>query len=704
MNKKIMFIDRIAFKLSFMILLILIAYWQVGTFGFNVLDDYDYVAKNEHVRTGLTFNNVIWAFQPVSEVGNWHPITWLSHMLDVEIYGLEPRGHHITNLIIHILNSLLLLFVFNKLTKQSWPSYFVCLLFALHPLHIESVAWISERKDLLCTMFFFLTIISYRSYVATCGRRFYLLTVFYYLMALMSKPMAVTLPFVLLLLDYWPLERMDAKCGITPSINIKLVYEKIPLFIMSIMVSLITFLVQQEGGAVSNLNEISLIDRLSNALISYAMYLWKTVWPEKLSIFYPYQQNVNIALSVSALIFLMFVTINVFRYAFKRKYIPAGWLWYVGMMVPVIGLVQVGSQSMADRYTYLPLIGIFVMIAWGIDTALANKKWQYYTKMLILLFTSFVLTTITSHQLRYWEENVKLMKRSVEISGGNNHYSHYLLGLAYLGEKQIKNAEKEFNISLQIAPKHIESYVKIAEIHRKNGACDDAKNMYINAIRLDPYDYEAMNGLGNIYQEEGRFDEAIRAYYKCITIQPKKTSARVNLAIALYRKGEIAKAENILNNILESNPNDINAWNQLAILKMKEGKMKDAYDYLLKAIKNDPTDNDVKNNIGVLFLLTGSTDLALKMYQDVLMHDETNIEANYLTGVAYMKMMNKERAKFFLYKVIGLDKKNKKAHYALALILLDEGNRTASMRHMEMYMKMEKYNDKQRKEITEKLY
>ncbi len=370
-DKKFIFtVDgNIAICLLF-ILLIIAIYWQVGRFDFINYDDIGYITGNDHVKSGLTLKGLIWAFQTTG-FSNWHPLTWLSFMLDIELYGLNAGGHHLTSVLFHIANTLLLFLLLRRMTAALWPCAFVAALFALHPLHVESVAWISERKDVLSTFFGLLALISYVRYTERLGRLWYLSALLFFIFGLMAKPMLVTLPFVLLLLDYWPLGRIKFNSALVFSHPIKLArfflccLKKYRFSYLQRLPVCVTYYAQQSGGSLMPSDMFPLGSRIANAVVSYVAYIGKMFWPAQLAVFYPYPDSFAVWQVAAAAAVLVAIFIWVTVQIRKRPYLAVGWLWYFGTLVPVIGLVQVGGQAMADRYTYVPLIGLFIMIAWG---------------------------------------------------------------------------------------------------------------------------------------------------------------------------------------------------------------------------------------------------------------------------------------------------------------------------------------------------
>ena len=406
-----------------LIIATLSVYWQIQQHEFINFDDNEYITENKYVQQGITLKATIWAFTAYHS-NNWHPLTWLSHMLDVELFGLNPRGHHLVNLFFHITNTLLLYFVLRFMTGSIWKSGFVAALFALHPLHVESVAWASERKDVLSTFFWMLTLLGYFWYVQRPLLRRYVLVILFFVLGLLSKPMVVTLPFVLLLLDYWPLNRLVFESGKT--IPWRIIWEKIPFFFFITISSFFTYSAQTKGGVVKALEVFPLGVRVSNALIAYVNYILKMVFPFKLAVLYPHPGIHPWWKVVGAGLLLLIIMFFAVRSMKDKPYFIIGWLWFLGTLIPVIGLVQVGMQSMADRYTYIPYIGLFIIIAWGVPDFMKRfrdrRHWLSITAFLILL----TFMGITWKQVGYWVNSERLYKHSINITS-NNFILHALL-------------------------------------------------------------------------------------------------------------------------------------------------------------------------------------------------------------------------------------------------------------------------------------
>ncbi len=421
---------------------VLLVYWQVGDHEFINYDDNVYITDNAQVQKGLTSKGIIWAFT-TSHTGNWHPLTWISHMLDCELYGLNPRGHHLTNVLLHMANAILLFVVLRWMTGAIWRSGLVAALFALHPLHVESVAWAAERKDVLSTFFWLLTMVAYVHYVNRPGGKRYLLVLVTFFLGLMAKPMLVTLPFVLLLLDYWPLNRFKPR-AVTGSVEdqslgfqssgddklpiLKAVMEKTPLFLMSLFSCVVTVMAQQEAGAISTLEIVPFKLRIANGLVSFVAYMGKMIWPQDLAVFYPHPiSDLQIWKPVAAGLFLLIVSTVALWVAQRCRYVLVGWLWYLGTLVPVIGLVQVGEQAMADRYTYVPLIGLFIVVVWGFADLV--KGWRSRRWVVSVSAAVMVLALMAGSwlQVAHWKSSVKLFKHALDATS-NNYVAHYNLG------------------------------------------------------------------------------------------------------------------------------------------------------------------------------------------------------------------------------------------------------------------------------------
>ena len=526
----------------------LAVFWPVQNHGFIRLDDDAYVYDNPHVNTGLTLANVGWALTAMHAY-NWHPVTWISHMLDVEIYGLEAGGHHRTNLLLHLANVVLLYLVLKRITGLGWRSVFVAALFAVHPLHVEPVAWVAERKELLSTAFLLLSIQAYARYAERPGVRRYLEVCLLFALGLMSKPMLVTLPLVLLLLDYWPLARLR-QGGMTPW---KLVAEKIPLFLLAGASSVVTLISQWGGGAVVTLGGFPFGVRVANAAVSYVRYLVKTVWPAGLAVPYPHPgSNLPIWQVAGAAVLLILLTVAAVRIAGKHRYMAVGWLWYLITMFPVIGLVQVGEQAMADRYTYATLIGFFIMLAWGIPAlpgwkggrrkGSAVKPTAFRLASVSLACAAVLALAVSARvQVSYWRDGITLFTRALSVTR-DNYLAHNHLGVAYDDAGDPGSAMEEFRKALAIAPDFAVAHHNLGRVLLLRDMVDEAIAEFKTAIRLAPNDARSYHNLGYALDKAQRPDEAIEAYRQAVRLQPQLGDSHNGLAVHYYAKGLYAEA------------------------------------------------------------------------------------------------------------------------------------------------------------------
>jgi tetratricopeptide (TPR) repeat protein len=551
-------------------------YWKVKNFDFVNFDDELYVTENIQVQRGLSWQGIVWAFTTF-HASNWHPMTWMSHMLDCHLFGENPGWHHLTNLFFHLVNTILLFIVFRKMTGQVWESGLVAALFALHPLHVESVAWISERKDVLSTFFWILTMWRYAHWVKYGGSARYLVVLLCFALGLMVKPMLVTLPFVLLLMDCWPLNRLKWRNSIetfdsskTPTLETvpqkatfsRLIWEKTPLIFLSGISSVITFVAQQGGGAVLAFSSLPLKARLANALVSYVSYIAKMLWPQDLAVFYPHPVAISVWKIVGAGIFLILATVLALWKIRQHPYLITGWLWYLGTLVPVIGIVQVGGQSMADRYTYVPLIGLFVMVSWGIPEVL--KKFPHRNVVLWVASMAILAACIimTSRQVGYWQNSNTLFEHALKVTK-NNWKVHNNLGLTLANQGRTTEGIGHYLQALRINPDYFKAHHNLGNAFFLKGNTDGAIEHYLEALRLKPDLLEAHVNVGGALYKQGRTGEAIEHYLQALRIKPDHVEVHINLAIALFRKGDIEGAIVHLQKVLRINPEHIRAKNML---------------------------------------------------------------------------------------------------------------------------------------------
>ena len=564
------------------------AWWPASRGEFVSLDDAAYVTENSNVQAGLTWSGVTWAFSSCHSA-NWHPLTWLSHMLDVQLYGLQPLGHHLTSVLFHFANTLLLFLLLHRMTGALWRSALVAALFALHPLRVESVAWVAERKDVLSTFFGLLCLLAYARYAQESkvqsprSKVFYVLALVTYALGLMSKPMLVTLPCVLLLLDYWPLKRI-AECGVwsaesrftfhvSRSTLLPLLLEKVPFFALSAASCLVTFLVQHSGGAVMSAAELPLAGRIANALVGYAQYLGKTVWPVNLACFYPRPEHWPAGQVALAVLLLAGITVVALRLLLKRPYIAVGWLWFLGMLVPVIGLVQVGEQAIADRYTYLPSIGLYVLVVWGCsDLAVSWPR----LKPLLAAAAGFVVVALvlaTRQQVPHWQNSEALFRHALSVTQ-SNPWVHCLLANTLADKGDFAVAEAQAREALRLKPGFPEIEILYARILADGGKTNEAVSALSDVLRRSPSDASAQLALAATLSRSGDVASAIEHYRQALALNPGDAQARFGLASQLTRQGDAAGAAEQYEQGLRSQPDSPDALNNLAWIRATSAEPK----------------------------------------------------------------------------------------------------------------------------------
>jgi tetratricopeptide (TPR) repeat protein len=550
-------------------------------------DDPEYVLDNVHVAQGLTWQGARWALTS-TDAANWHPVTWLSHLLDVQLYGMNAGPQHVTNLLLHIFNTLLLFGLLYRMTEALGRSTFVAGLFAVHPLHVESVAWISERKDVLSTLFWLLTMWAYVAYVRRPGRRRYLLMLLLFALGLMAKPMLVTLPFVLLLLDFWPLQR-----GLELP---RLVKEKLPLFALAAVSSVVTFLVQRQGGAVKGFERVPLSLRLTHAPVAYLAYIGKMLWPVRLAALYPIGTATPIWLGSLGALLLIGVTIFAIRAGRRHGYFPVGWLWYVGTLIPVIGLVQVGDQSLADRYTYVPLIGLFLIVAWGAPELVA--RWRYGKSALPFVAACVLLAcaALARVQVRYWSDSTALWQHAIEVTEGN-YTAHNNLGAVLVKQGRADEAIPHFAEALRIRPNFAPAQNNMGMALMWQGKLDEAARYFGEALRNQPDYVDAQNNLGMALTWQGKLDEAVRHFDEALRLNPDFAEAHDKLGNALAGQGRVDEAIAEYTEALRLKPGLAEAHNDLGVALGRQGKLDEATRHFVEALRIRPDYVDASNNL-----------------------------------------------------------------------------------------------------------
>jgi Flp pilus assembly protein TadD len=593
---------------ALLVLLTLLVYSPSFAYPFVNYDDPDYVFRNPHVQSGLSFDNLRWAFTTF-ECGNWHPLTWLSLQRDAELFGGQNAGaFHRTNVLLHAANTLLLFWLLVRLTGGVGQSALVAGLFALHPLHVESVAWVSERKDVLSTFFWIVALAAYWFYLKRPSVLRYLLLGLALALGLLAKPMLVTLPCVLLLLDYWPLRRWPAR-GLR-----FLVLEKAPLFVLVLASCIVTYFAQLSGRSVMPMEALPLTARLGNALVAYAGYLGKMLWPVHLAVYYPHAgANLSVAQVVMAGLLLTAITVLVLGPGRRWPYLAVGWLWYLGTLVPVIGLVQVGSQAMADRYTYVPSIGLFLILAWGAaDLAAAWRlPRSYLTGAVVVVLAACAV--LTWNQIGSWQSTRHLWERGALVTE-NNVLAHINLGVCYTDEGRILDAKRAFEQAVAINPRLAEPRANLGNIYGDLGLWGRAAAEYRTAIDLDPQLPGPHYNLGNALAQLGQREEAMAEYRRAIDLKPDDAGPHINLGIQLDYLGRLEEAESELRTGIALDPANAEVHSNLGILLVESGRTKEALAEFRRAIALDPSDSRFHTQLAGILQEEGQLDEARAEY------------------------------------------------------------------------------------------
>jgi len=684
----------------FLVLVTTAVFWQVSSFDFVRYDDDKYVTENRHVQAGLTRGGIAWAFLSVY-ANNWHPLTWLSHMLDYQLFAANPAGHHITNLFFHIINTLLLFFILKQMTGFSWRSAFVAVLFAIHPLHIESVAWVAERKDVLSTLFFMLTVWAYVRYVERPGIYRYLAILLFFALGLMSKPMLVTLPFVLLLLDFWPLGRLHLEGSLfntDPSglravgdgnenrSGVGLIIEKIPLFILSAASVCATLYAQWSG--IAPLESLPFSTRMSNALVSYISYMGKMIWPQDLAVFYPYPESIPLWQVGGAVLLLILITAIAVRLRRRYPYAIVGWLWYLGTLVPVAGLVQVGYQSMADRYTYLPMIGLFIAIAWIVPDLLA--RWRSHRIALTVLAACVIaaLMTVSLFQIRYWQNSMTLFARALSVTK-NNAVIETNMGASLAEQGKFGEAIGHYQEALRIKPNDFEARYNLANALARQGKMEEAVSHYAGILQTQPSAAAVHNNMGIALSQLGRTGEAIDHFREAIRIKPDFQDAGSNLETALIGQARTKKPVPEKVAIQPADPNSAEGQLRMGLSLFQEGRADEAIPKFEEALRLNPNLVAAHISLGLIMAQKRNLDKAIDHFRKALKIKPDIAEAHNSLGVALTYKGALDEAMEHFEKALKINPKFAKAHNSIAVALAQKGRTDEAISHLRKALQLQ---------------
>jgi tetratricopeptide (TPR) repeat protein len=599
----------------FLLAVVSVAFGQTLRNGFVNFDDDKYVCRNPHVTTGLTLGSAAWAFT-ADEASNWHPVTWLSHQLDCQLFGLSSSGHHLTSILLHAASAALLFLLLQRMTGEFWPSLLAAAMFAVHPLRVESVAWVAERKDVLSGLFFVLTLLAYVGYAKHpfSGRR-YATVLGCFALGLMAKPMLVTLPCVLLLLDVWPLGRFATK----PVAWRRLLGEKAPLFALAAASCVVTLVVQH--GAIAETAPVALPWRLANAVVAYVAYLRQFLWPMDLAVLYPHPGDTLSAFQVGLAV-LIFVVVFAAAWQLRRRcpWLLVGWLWYLVMLLPVIGVLQVGWQARADRYTYLPQIGLCIAIAWGVKRLVGSQPERIRIASTVAACVLSLWIAVDRRQVHSWHNSETLWNQALAYTS-DNFIAHYNLGVALAGEGRTAEAESQYRKAVAVRPTYVPARFNLAVLLAHRGVWDEAIAEYYEVIRLEPDFADARNNLGSALLHRSQIEEGIAQYREALRTDPNLVDAHNNLGNALLRQGKTEEAVLEYRMALNVRPDYAEAHNNLAVGLQQLGKTDEAIEHYRTAVEQKPDYPDAWNNLGVLLDQQGKMTEAAAAFRHVLAID-----------------------------------------------------------------------------------
>ncbi len=663
--------------MALLIAAIVIVYAPVRHYDFVQVDDPKYVTENPNVAQGLTLPGIVWAFT-ARHGGYWIPLTWLSYMVDVQISGMNAGALHVTNVLLHIANSLLLFGLLWSMTGALGRSAFVAALFAIHPLHVESVAWITERKDVLSTLFWLLAIWAYVAYVRRPGVGHYLMVLVWFALGLMAKPMLVTLPFALLLLDVWPLRRVDLGAGTAGrfknalmgrrTVWVRLVREKVPMIALAAVLSAVTFTAQ--GEAVAGLDVFPFVLRIENALISNVAYLGKMIWPAHLVVLYSFPQSIPGWTTAGAFLVLVAISAVAVLAARRRPYLAVGWLWYLGTLVPVIGLVQVGLQSMADRFTYVPLIGIFIIVAWGAWDLLERVPYRRIALPAAAGIAVLTCTVIARGQVQYWKDNVTL-------------WTH----------------ETEFTLNMDTYHAHI----SLGTILRDQGRFDEAFGHFSEAMRLNPDSAEAQHEMGLLLARQGKFDEAIASLFEAVRLKADFPEAQRDLGLMLSRQRRAGEAIDHLSIAVRLKPASAE-WNyELGLALENQGKFDDAIAHMSEAVRLKPDLAEAQNSLGSILAHQGKVDDAIAHMSEAVRLKPDLAEAQNNLGALLASQKKFSEALPHFSAAVRLKPDYEMAHVNLGFALAKTGRTEEAIRELKEALRINPANDAARRAVEEML-
>jgi protein O-mannosyl-transferase len=712
----------------------MVLYWPAMRCDFVNYDDGVNLTANEHVQNGLSWEGIKWAFlNPLHVL--WQPLTALSHMAVCQVCGLNPWGHHLASVVLHAFNVALVFALLQRMTGAAWRSLWVAALFSLHPLRVESVAWVSERRDVLSTFLGLLALMAYACYAeksrfsnqwsvissqssgmpaADHGPRttdnrslipdhrslFYLLSLFLLALGLMSKPTLVTWPCVMLLLDYWPLRR-NAECGMRNAGSgavdtgqgrafpwTKLVWEKAPFFVLAVAASIVTFMVQQRTGALAGGKDLPLGARVGNALISYCRYLEKVFWPKDLAVFYPHPGHWPLARVLLAGGLILGLSVLVWVQRRRYSYLLVGWLWYCGTLVPVSQVVQTGSQAMADRWTYLPSLGVLIVVVWGAYEL--TRRWRYQALGLSMVGGAAIVLclALTRQQIGYWRDSEALFRHALEVTE-DNYLAHNNLGLALGPKGQTDEAIRQYQEALRLKPGYADAHNNLGYALDEKGQLNEAIHELQEAIHLKPDDALPHNNLGAALCKKGQIEESIRQYQEALRLKPNYANARNGLGAALARKGQLDEAIRQFREAIRLKPDHAEAHNNLGYALREKGQLDEAIRQYQEAMRLQPGYANAHYNLGIALGRKGQSEAAIRQYQEAIRLKPGYADAHNNLGTAFYQQRRTDEAIRQYQEALRLKPDYAEAYNNLGAALAMNGQIDEAIRHFEEALRLE---------------
>jgi protein O-mannosyl-transferase len=670
-------------------------YWPTIQCEFVLYDDPEFLTENPHVQGGLNWEGVKWAFRNTEQAAYWAPLMWLSHMLAWQLFGMNAWGHHLINVLLHAVNTALVFLVFRRLTRATWRSLMVAALFGWHPLRVESVAWVTERKDVLSMLFWILALWGYAKYVegapvqSSKSNLWYGASLGMFVLGLMSKPvLVVTLPCVLLLLDYWPLRRLEPSTLYSQLVTVwRLVREKVPFFVLAAAASGMTVLAEEQRGALASNAGLPLGARSGNGLISYCRYLGNLFWPTDLAVFYPRPGDWPLEQVLLAGGVLLGLSVLFFMQRRRYPYLLVGWLWFLGVLVPVIGLVQAGAQAMADRFTYVPSLGVLILAIWGTNEL--TRHWRYHGQALSVVAAAAVMLcmALTRQSLGYWKDDEALFRHALEVTE-SNWLAHNNLGYALGKRGQSDEAIRQYQAAIRLKPNYAEAHSNLGAALNNKGQIDEAIRQFQETMRLKPNVADVHSNLGAALDKKGQSDEAIRQYHEALRLKPDHAEAHNNLGAALGKKGQVDEAIRQYQEALRLKPDYAEAHNNLGTALGRKGQSDEAIRHYQEALHLKPNYAEAHNNLGLALGQKGQVDEAIRHYREALRLKPDLADAHYNLGAALDDKGQTDEAIRHYQAALRLKPDYAEAHYNLGNALGRKGQSDEAIRHYQEALRL----------------